>query len=108
MNSFATTAAPATGTRSVEARIKTPEARRYLRMLCKHFRHKNRTTYDDTYGRIEFSEATCELDAEDGVVLVVRVSAPDEGGLASIEDVVARHLVRFALDEPLAIHWTRV
>jgi hypothetical protein len=98
---------PAARSRNVAARIKTPDARRYLRMLCMHFRHKNPTAYGEAFGRIQFPAGTCELDAEDRDLLVVRVSAPDIAGLASIEDVVARQLVRFALDEPLGIHWTR-
>ena len=37
----------------------------------------------------------------------MRLSAGDEAALARLEDVVARHLLRFAFREKPEIRWTR-
>ncbi|TCZ65594.1 DUF2218 domain-containing protein [Roseicella aquatilis] len=80
--------------------------RRSLAQLCKHFQHKLPVTLDEAHGRIDFPAGTCTLDARDEV-LVMQVAAGDAAGLASLEDVIARHLLRFAFRQPPEIHWTR-
>jgi hypothetical protein len=40
--------------------------------------------------------------------LIIRVAASDEGLLAKLEEVVGRHLERFAFREELKVRWTRV
>jgi hypothetical protein len=56
------------------------------------------------HGRIAFPFGVCERDA--GVdVLKLRVEAADATLLAQTENVVARHLVRFAFREPLEVVW---
>lgn len=89
-----------------EARIATAAARRYLGQLCKHFQHKLPVTLDETTGSIAFPMGTCDVAAEDGM-LVLRASAANDGDLATLEDVVAHHLVRFAFREELAVDWAR-
>ena len=63
-------------------------------------------TLDERSGRIEFSAGPCELAADEGM-LRLRVSASDAAALAQLEDVVARHLVRFAFRDELTVTWTR-
>jgi hypothetical protein len=93
---------------SSQARVATSTPGRYLSQLCKHFQHKLPVTFDEGHGRIEFPTGKCELDAvADGASLMLRVAASDEAALASLEDVVARHLKRFAFREDPEIHWTR-
>jgi hypothetical protein len=89
-----------------EARVATTAARRYLGQLCKHFQHKLPVTLDETTGGIAFSMGRCDVAAEDGA-LVLRASATTAEDLAKLEDVVARHLVRFAFREDLAVAWVR-
>jgi uncharacterized protein len=99
--------APTSITQS-EAHVSTVEAPRYLRMMCKHFRHKSPTTFDELHGRIEFSTGTCELDAAAiAGTLQIRILANDLDSLERLEGVVASHLKRFALKDPLEVHWTR-
>ena len=97
-------------THSAVATLKTSLApTRYLGQLCKHFEHKIPATYDDGFhtGRIEFSSGTCELSADEtSGELVMTARAANETDLARVEDVVARHLVRFAFRETLEITWT--
>ena len=93
---------------SSEAHVSTAEAPRYLRMLCKHFRHKSPTTFDEMHGRIEFSAGTCELDAAATAgTLKIRILANDSVALERLEGVVGSHLERFAPKEPLEVRWTR-
>jgi hypothetical protein len=82
---------------------------RYLSQLCKHFEHKLPVTFDPSHGRIDFSIGPCDLDAAtDPETLIMRVTTTNLADLATLEDVVARHLKRFAFREPPEIAWTRL
>lgn len=88
------------------ADVATEHASRYLQQLCKHFAHKLPVTFDETAGQIDFSIGACRLAATDGV-LTLTLTAPDGGEMPQLQDVVVRHLVRFAFREELAIDWRR-
>jgi hypothetical protein len=92
-----------------EARVATDlSPRRYLGQLCKHFQHKLPVTFDEdfTHGRIEFSVGVCELEADEGQnLLIMQAKAGSDADLARLEDVVARHLVRFAFRQELTVAW---
>jgi hypothetical protein len=94
-------------TATSRAAIHTEKARNYLIQLCKHFGHKIEAAYADNKGRIAFSMGACDLNAEDPVVLVAHVSTGDETQLATLEDIVERHLKRFAFKEDLSVQWVR-
>ncbi|MBQ1541899.1 DUF2218 domain-containing protein [Caulobacter sp. CCUG 60055] len=79
---------------------------RYLQQLCKHFAHKLPVEFTPDLGRISFPTGVCYLAAE-GSMLRLNVLARNEMELVQLEDVVARHLERFAFREPLAIQWVR-
>lgn len=88
------------------ARVTTGSPARYMGQLCKHFAHKIPASFDADTGRIEFPFGLCELaTAED--LLVMCVSAANDEDLARMEDVIARHLVRFAFREPPEVVWKR-
>jgi hypothetical protein len=59
------------------------------------------------HGRIELAAGSCVLQAGSDT-LVMRVTANDERALAGLEDVVARHLLRFAFRDQPEVQWTRV
>jgi hypothetical protein len=89
-----------------EASVPTRVASRYLGQLCQHFQHKIPVTLDEHHGRIEFPSGVCELEAPTGSeALHIRLVGSDPAVLAVLEDVVARHLVRFAFREKLEINW---
>ena len=94
-----------------EARVSIATPRRYLGRLCKHFGHRILVSHDADFGkgRIVFPPAgACALEADDGGgLLTMRVTAGNETDLARLEDVVGRHLQRFAFREPVAVTWTR-
>ena len=91
---------------SSHAETRTAKARTYMIQLCKHFGHKMPVTYDDAHARIEFPMGVCKADV-DGDVLHLTAIAADEARLPQLQDVIARHLVRFAFKEDLAIDWKR-
>jgi hypothetical protein len=96
---------------SSEARVSMAGPRRYLGQLCKHFGHKVRATYDEQYrrGRMVFPEVgVCTLEADESdSLLVMYAKAENEAALARLEDVLGRHLKRFAFREPVTVMWTR-
>ena len=87
-----------------EARVATSVPRRTMTQLCKHFEHKLPVTYDETKGRIAFSAGLCLLEAG-ADALILRAEAADAESLRRVEDVVARHLDRFAFREKPEIAW---
>lgn len=89
-----------------EARVATAMAQRYLTQLCKHFQHKLPVTLAEGRGQIGFSGGVCSLEVEDGA-LVMRLAAEDAAALERLEEVVSRHLARFAFREPPEVRWSR-
>ena len=90
---------------TAQADVPTAQASKYLQQLCKHFAHKLPAQYDEHAGTLDFPAGRATLKAENGL-LKLHVEAKDEAGVKSLEDVVARHLERFAFRETLAIVWT--
>jgi len=88
------------------ATVETANARRYLGQFCKHFAHKlpvEQTESNET-GQVIFPSGTCTLDAT-ATTLRLRLTTPTPDQLPALQDVVARHLTRFAFREPLALAW---
>ena len=94
----------ATQTMRSIAEVATPLPARYLAQLCKHFQHKLDVTFDTQSGHIVFPLGDCRLKASENI-LTLSVEADDQEKLAKLEDVVARHLVRFTFREEMQIDW---
>jgi uncharacterized protein len=88
------------------ANVATETPARYLGQLCKHFEHKLEVTHERDHGRIVFPMGTCLL-ATEGETLVLRAEAEDQAALERLQDVVARHLLRFAFRAPPEIVWQK-
>ncbi len=86
------------------AEVSTPKAAGYLAQLCKHFAHKIPASYEGSEGQISFQRGECRLKAE-GDVLTLTVESADPEAVLQLQDVVARHLLRFAFREELVIDW---
>jgi hypothetical protein len=86
------------------ATVPTTTPRRYMVQLCKHFEHKLPVHQEGSEGRIDFSIGTCRLEATTDA-LVLRAEAEDTDSLSKLQDVVARHLVRFAFRAPPEAVW---
>ena len=90
------------------ATLETPHAAKYIAQLCKHFAHKVDITHSEGHGECRFVCGTAIMDADD-TSLLIRVSAADEAQSAQTQDVVERHLVRFAFREELQpLQWQTV
>lgn len=89
------------------ARVATDKAARYMAQLAKHWSHKFEVRLDATSATIALPLGTCQMTAHaDG--LDITIAAADHEDLARLEDVVARHLDRFAFREgELKYGWTR-
>lgn len=90
---------------TAKADVPTADAGKYIQQLCKHFAHKLPAQFDEHAGTLDFPAGRATLKAENGL-LKMQVEAADDSGLKSLEDVVARHLERFAFREKLQIVWT--
>ena len=88
------------------ANIPTGSAKRYLGQFVKHFAHKLPFALLDSneIGEVRFPFGLCALSADDAT-LKISVHAEAEAEMAQLQDVVARHLVRFAFREPLELEW---
>lgn len=88
-------------------RIATPNGRRYLTQLCKHWGHKFEVTHGDDRGVVPFAADRRCLLAADADGLDITVEAPDEETTTRLQGVVIEHLKRFAFREDLGdAAWT--
>lgn len=79
---------------------KTPNAKKYLGQLCKHFAHKVDVTYTDTHGVCAMPSGKTTLDADDET-LSVQIESDSEKALREAQYVVDVHLERFAFREKI-------
>jgi caffeoyl-CoA O-methyltransferase len=88
------------------AEVITSRPERYIKQLVSHLGVKaDAGLAGDGRGTITLGQGTCVLrPAEDRLELIA--AAPDLSALAQVQDVVARHLVRFATAEELTVDWT--
>ena len=86
------------------AHIPTGRASRYLQQLAKHFAHKIPVTFDKDSGQIDFAMGECRM-AANADMLTLSLTAPDAAMMVQLQDVVVRHLLRFAFREEMAIVW---
>jgi len=87
--------------------VQTASARRYMAQLAKHFAHKVDVEAEEDHTVFRFSCGTARLDAT-ADRLIIAVESPDADARGETEDVVERHLVRFAFREALGpLEWTR-
>ena len=102
---------------SAAADVPTPHASKYLQQLCKHWQHNLAVAFTPEHGTVTFPRDARGADwAADALVtfdagpdaLSVRIDASSDAHLEAMQEVVARHLDRFAFREaPLAFDWQR-
>ena len=92
---------------TVAARVPTHFASRYLQQLAKHWSHKMTVVFSAQEGTIDFPSGARLAMRADSDSLDCVLSVPADGDLAQMQEVVARHLDRFAFREaPLTFDWT--
>jgi hypothetical protein len=90
------------------ATVETASARRYLGQFVKHFAHKlpAELAEDSCSGEVTFGAGTCQLLADEAGLTLALDAEPE--AMTQLQDVAARHLVRFAFREELRINWRQV
>ncbi|MGV1008452.1 MAG: DUF2218 domain-containing protein [Dermatophilaceae bacterium] len=87
------------------AHIATDRPERYVKQLVSHLGRKLTTSVtDDGVGTITFPDGQCVLSSHPGFI-DAQASGADAQTLAVVEDVVARHLVRFGSPGELSVTW---
>ena len=88
--------------------VNTAQAQRYLGQFCKHFAHRLKVEQaeDNASGVVNFDNGICRLVAGHDQ-LELSVDAQTEDDILRLQDVVARHLLRFAFREDLAVSWEK-
>jgi hypothetical protein len=87
------------------ARVSTDSPARYAKQLVSHLGRKT--------GAVELPDGAFELRLSAGVgvvrveggLLIMEATGADDDALASVEDVLARHLVRFGARQELQVTW---
>ncbi|WP_308442295.1 DUF2218 domain-containing protein [Planotetraspora silvatica] len=88
------------------AHVATSRSSRYIKQLISHMGHKTTAELSgDGRGTLTFAQGTCVL-TPSGDHLGMIVTAGDAEGVAGVQDVVTRHLLRFATQESLDVDWT--
>ncbi|GAA5180642.1 hypothetical protein GCM10023322_13400 [Rugosimonospora acidiphila] len=87
------------------ARIATTRPDRYVKQLVSHLSHGAPADLDDEgRGSVTLSLGACSLvPSADRIDLVARASNAED--LTGVQDVIARHLLRFATQDELAVDW---
>ncbi|SDY99536.1 hypothetical protein SAMN05444365_104483 [Micromonospora pattaloongensis] len=91
------------------ATVRTDRPERYIKQLVSHMGRKIPAELaTDGTGTLRFpTGGRVTLTPTDGA-LILLADATDAAGLAAAEDVVARHLIRFAAHEQLTVTWRPV
>ncbi len=89
------------------ARIPTPHASKYLAGLCGRLARSAPARLYEDEGFVDLPLGPCHLSALPGSLALV-VEAEDEVGLQHLQWLVANHLKRVALREPLDVEWSPV
>ncbi|MBY8840381.1 DUF2218 domain-containing protein [Streptomyces sp. SP2-10] len=88
------------------ARVATDRPARYIKQLVSHMGHKATTALaPDGRGTITVTAGTCSL-APTPDQLELTATAADAESLSHVQDVITRHLERFATEERLTVEWT--
>jgi uncharacterized protein len=90
---------------SATARVPTAHGAKYLQQLCKHWAHKLEVQLESSVGIVRFPDGIATMTAEPEA-LEVTIEADQVETVERLQDVVARHLDRFAFREaPLTFGW---
>ena len=90
---------------SSHATVKTDRPQRYIKQLVSHLGHRLSTSVaDDGTGIITMDGGRSTLTPADGAIEIA-ASADGAGTLSRLEDVIARHLIRFGSDGELEVTW---
>jgi len=91
---------------SSAARVRTATPGRYMRQMCSHFGHKVPARCGEDAGEVDFPFGTCRFRVAEGRLDLSAESGSEED-LLRLQEVIGRHLFRFAWRETPEIGWDR-
>lgn len=83
---------------TINGRFATPNASALLRKLCKHFSHKVKCEFTETYGHCDMPMGPLELIANESE-LIAKFTTDSHDGIARGKYIVDSHLVNMARKE---------
>ena len=90
------------------ARFATPNGRKYMQQLCRHFAHKVEVVEGDTSGECRFSCGIAALTADEHG-LQIEVTSGTSDDLEQTKSVIESHLLRFAFrEDPGSLSWREI
>ena len=89
---------------SARADVPTEAPERYAKQLVSHLGRRVEWTTDGDTSTARFGDGTGRVVVGDGV-LTLLAEAPDDEGLARVQDVLGRHLERFGQRNELVVSW---
>ncbi|MDP2579535.1 DUF2218 domain-containing protein [Shimia thalassica] len=92
-------------TQSSTGSTATQKANGYLQQLCKHWSHKAEVSFTPEAGDIRFPNGNHLSLTAHPDHLEMRLDVPADVDLAKFQDVVDKHILRFAFREDLEISW---
>ncbi len=90
-----------------QARVSTSRPGRYAKQLVSHLGRHNPPRQEGTGTRLTFDRGSSVVTPGEDFLLL-QVDADTAEDLAFVEDVVARHLVRFGEQDQLTVQWEPV
>lgn len=92
---------------AARADVITDAPARYAKQLVAHLGRKLDFITHGPTSTATIGAATAQITVGDGVLTLI-AAASDEQGLATVEDVLGRHLERFGQRNELIVTWTRI
>lgn len=88
------------------ARLDSDRPQRYVKQLVSHLSHRLDTELIDAdHGRVTVPDGGVCLLTAGASAIDLSASAPDADSLSHVQDVVARHLLRFTESTALTVDW---
>lgn len=87
------------------AEVATATPERYAKQLASHLGHRVPVETTPDGDRLTFGDGRGLIQVGDGV-LVLQAEADGEQALGVVQDVLARHLVRFGQKQELVVTWS--
>jgi hypothetical protein len=84
--------------------VATDRAERFSKQLASHLGQRMAVTTVEGEQELSFSAGRCLLSPRPHA-LVLTATAATAAALASVEEVIARHLVRFGAKDELTVEW---
>lgn len=89
-----------------KAEVKSPNAAKYLTVMCRHFARKVPAKWDDNEGRVDFSVGTSRfILSSEKQVLTITCEAEGNKNLEVQKSIIESHVALFSRKEAIQLKW---